>query len=494
MTAPTECAAALTKYAKIQGKPVLASWMGGPDVAQGAKVLNDAGIPTYAYPDMVRASGRKAGGPEADSGGAAQWQVPADGGGEQVAAEGVARSEQWQAYGIPVTPCELANSPQEASAAAEKMVSLGIFKGLVSSISLDIFEVQQSHCISAKDTKLYKALLGVRGMGSVDMDQLINIMVRFSVLILDLPEIKECDINPLIASEDAIMALDARVLLHDASVDDLELPQPSIRPYPHQYVSICDLDDGSKAKLRPILPEDEGGDPPGTGGLMRSFYARASWPDGCDPASMPKDDEHLTCSLDRQHLIRTCFVDFDRSIVLVAEVSGADGKAIVGAGRISREEMSEDFTFSLQVLPECRKKGLGSKIMKRLIELSSLEGAACIKADVFIENKRALKFLEAVCGRRLVLRASSEAGHQDQHPSTSSPNLNKVKRPRKSGRHSTVSVALPASIVENAQGGELKAVLVGQVARALTIYGVDEVRLAAVAMGCHGAAGWHRSG
>lgn len=99
MTAPTDCAMALTKYAKIQGrvckffsfwkippfrrswalpaewlpaplklhdcttyipislhwpgKPVLASWMGGPDVAPGAKVLNDAGIPTYAYPDMV---------------------------------------------------------------------------------------------------------------------------------------------------------------------------------------------------------------------------------------------------------------------------------------------------------------------------------------------------------------------------------------------------------------------------------------------------------
>lgn len=38
-------------------------------------------------------------------------------------------------------------------------------------------------------------------------------------------------------------------------------------------------------------------------------------------------------------------------------MAGADGKAIVGAGRISREEMSDDFTFSLQVLPECRKKG-----------------------------------------------------------------------------------------------------------------------------------------
>lgn len=486
MTAPTDCAVALTKYAKIQGKPVLASWMGGPDVAPGAKVLNDAGIPTYAYPDMACRTFNYMHqyqtnldsnydridlkvDLEAVQAGKLQAQkliASVRASGRSLLTEAESKL-LLKAYGILVTPCELANSPQEASAAAEKMgfpvviklnsttithktdvggVVLNLhtsyavekayndmkesvsrlaspegFEGvtvqpmislkgyeIILGSSLDpqlgpvllfgtggaLVEVFQDSAVALpplnpnlarkmlQETKLYKALLGVRGMGSVDMDQLIQIMVRFSVLILDLPEIAECDINPLIASEDSIMSLDARVLLHDPSVDAVDLPQPSIRPYPHQYVCSYDLDDGSKAKLRPILPEDEG--------LMRHFYARASWPDGCDPASMPNEEEHPTCTLDRQHLIRTCFVDFDRSIVLVAEVD----KAIMGAGRISREEMSDDFTFSLQVLPECRKKGLGSKILKRLIELSRMEGAACIKADVFCENKRALRFLE----------------------------------------------------------------------------------------------------
>ena len=48
---------------------------------------------------------------------------------------------------------------------------------------------------------------------------------------------EECDINPLIASAESILSLDARVLLHDSSVSTAELPQPSIRPYPHHYVS-----------------------------------------------------------------------------------------------------------------------------------------------------------------------------------------------------------------------------------------------------------------
>lgn len=170
--------------------------------------------------------------------------------------------------------------------------------------------------------------------------------------------------------------------------------------------------------------------------MMRSFYARASWPEGCKPATMPNEAENEVCSLDRQHLIRTCFVDFDRSIVLVAEgvtvnemlllvskrrdasfqempsphpatvehpeglffayqtaattlqclllfgVSGhpqpnmaghEDGeKCIMGAGRISREEMSDDVTFSLQVLPSCRKKG--ARFFHRAVSAGNLHG------------------------------------------------------------------------------------------------------------------------
>ena len=94
-----------------------------------------------------------------------------------------------------------------------------------------------------EETKLYKALLGVRGMKSVNIEALIQIMVRFSVLIVDLPEILECDINPLIASEDSILSLDARVVLHDPKTAPEDWPQPAIRPYPHQYVQIVGLTD-----------------------------------------------------------------------------------------------------------------------------------------------------------------------------------------------------------------------------------------------------------
>ena len=138
----------------------------------------------------------------------------------------------------------------------------------------------------------------------------------------------------------------------------------------------------------------------------------------------------LTCSLSRTHLIRTCFVDFDRSIVLVAEawscnmmwvlydlscqrwwrrclarVSGScacilhmqvtqDGeKMIVGAGRVSREQMSNDVTFALQVLPSFRRKSLGS-----VMPLGSEDSPAC-------QSKQAAKLSRqrwvCMCGLKL---------------------------------------------------------------------------------------------
>ncbi|CAE7456976.1 unnamed protein product [Symbiodinium natans] len=483
MTAPTECAEALSHYAKIQGKPVLASWMGGPDVAPGAKVLNDAGVPTYSYPDMACKTFNYMHQYQSNQGSNyeridLQMDLEKVQEGKTEARKLLSKVREsgrsllteaeskllLKAYGIPVTACEVASSPAEAAAAAEKigypvvmklnsttithktdvggvvlnlhskmaveksflemkesvsrlaspegfegvtiqpMISLKGYEIILGS-SIDpqlgpvllfgmggsLVEVFKDSAVGLpplnanlarkmlEETKLYKALLGVRGMKSVNIEALIQIMVRFSVLIVDLPEILECDINPLIASEDSILSLDARVVLHDPSSTPEDWPQPAIRPYPHQYVQTVELTDKMTAKIRPILPEDER--------MMRSFYSEASWPSGCDPASMPKEEAQMTCSLSRTHLIRTCFVDFDRSIVLVAEAVQDGEKMIVGAGRISREQMSNDVTFALQVLPSFRR-------LKALISVAKEEGASCIKAEVFAENTRALRFLE----------------------------------------------------------------------------------------------------
>jgi acetyltransferase len=104
-------------------------------------------------------------------------------------------------------------------------------------------------------TKIYKALLGVRGRGSVDMHAMEQLLVSFSQLVVEQPWIKEVDINPLFVSKDTIVALDSRVLLHPLEATDL--PKLAIRPYPTQDVSEWKSDENVTSLFRPIRPDDE---------------------------------------------------------------------------------------------------------------------------------------------------------------------------------------------------------------------------------------------
>ena len=122
-----------------------------------------------------------------------------------------------------------------------------------------------------EQTQIFQALKGVRGRKAVDLEALERLLVRFSQLVIEQPWISEIDINPLLASPDKLIALDARIVLHDPAKKD-QLPKPAIRPYPTQYVSNWTMKDGTAVTIRPILPEDEP--------LMAEFHRDSFRPHG----------------------------------------------------------------------------------------------------------------------------------------------------------------------------------------------------------------------
>ena len=86
-------------------------------------------------------------------------------------------------------------------------------------------------------TQIYSALKkGFRGRGAIDLAALEELLVRFSQLVIEQRWIKEIDINPLLVSPRQIIALDARVLLHDPHIGERDLPRSTIRPYPIEYI------------------------------------------------------------------------------------------------------------------------------------------------------------------------------------------------------------------------------------------------------------------
>ena len=106
-------------------------------------------------------------------------------------------------------------------------------------------------------TQIYSALKkGFRGREPIDLAALEELLVRFSQLVIEQRWIKEIDINPLLVSSKQIVALDARVVLHDPQTREADLPRSTIRPYPTEYVTTRKIG-GVEVTIRPIRPEDE---------------------------------------------------------------------------------------------------------------------------------------------------------------------------------------------------------------------------------------------
>ena len=108
-----------------------------------------------------------------------------------------------------------------------------------------------------EQTRIFTALKGVRGRKPVDIEALERLLVRFSQLVLEQNWIREIDINPLLASSETLLALDARVVLYPQGTNLSEIPKPAIRPYPSKYAGQVGLKDGTVLHIRPIRPEDE---------------------------------------------------------------------------------------------------------------------------------------------------------------------------------------------------------------------------------------------
>jgi acetyltransferase len=235
-------------------------------------------------------------------------------------------------------------------------------------------------------TTIAKALAGVRGQAPVNLDVLAQLLVDFSQLIVEQPAIRELDINPLLASANRIIALDARVVLHDAAVADDQLPRPAIRPYPSQYVGKWRTTGGIDVLVRPIRPEDEP--------LVARFHETLS-----ERTVYLRYLAHLKLNqrVAHQRLSRLCFVDYarDMSLVVEREDGGANhgrGREILAIGRLSGTRPAEA-EFSLLVADAYQRQGLGRELLRRLVEIGRAEGRHRITADIDPANVA----MQAIC-------------------------------------------------------------------------------------------------
>ena len=227
-----------------------------------------------------------------------------------------------------------------------------------------------------EQTRIYSALQGVRGRKPVNLVALEALLVRFSQLVVEQPWIKEIDINPLLATPERLLALDARVVVYDSTVSAEQLPRPSIRPYPLQYVWEWRLQDGTPVTIRPIRPEDEP--------LMVQFHTTLS-----------ERSVYLRyfCSLslstrvEHERLVRICFGSYDRGFALVADRKDPETgqHEILGVGRFSTINRTEAEAAVL-VSDRWQGRGLGTELLAGVARVARQEKYQRLCAEILRDN------------------------------------------------------------------------------------------------------------
>jgi acetyltransferase len=218
------------------------------------------------------------------------------------------------------------------------------------------------------ETRVSRLLAGYRDRPRADIGAIVQVLVRVSYVITNHPEIRELDINPLLADERGCIALDARVRVADATAEPRH--PMSVRPYPVEWEREETLEDLGDIVLRPIRPEDEE--------LYPGFFEHMS----------PEDVRmrFFTARPDLSHkfLARMTQVDYAREMAFIALSMATD--ELLGIARLIAEPDYLRVEFAILVRSDLKGKGLGWRLMQHLIAYARAEGLHEICGQVLATN------------------------------------------------------------------------------------------------------------
>ncbi len=220
-------------------------------------------------------------------------------------------------------------------------------------------------------TRVFRLMQPHRGRPGADLDAVALAMIRVAQIAIDLPEVAELDINPLLADADGIVALDARVRVAKPTLPGSE--RLAIRPYPAELAEDVADRAGRKYRLRPIRPEDEP--------ALQHGFAKLSAQDIRMRFFAPLK------TLDHPMAARLTQIDYDREMAFVLEAPGDEGKPeLYGVGRLMADPDNARAEFALIVRSDVAGKGLGGILLDRIVKHARRRGIGEVWGDVMSEN------------------------------------------------------------------------------------------------------------
>lgn len=227
-------------------------------------------------------------------------------------------------------------------------------------------------------TRVSRLLRGYRNVPPADRQALELMLVKVAQLAADLPEVRELDLNPVLADASGAVAVDARVVIAPAEKGMRAHSRFAIRPYPKEWERSYPSWHGIRLMVRPVRPEDEG--------LYREFFRHVT-----------EDDLRLRFfapvkEFSHTFIARLTQIDYARAMAFVA--LNEDSGEMLGGVRLHSDANHETGEYAILLRSDLKSLGLGWLLMKTMIEYASAEGLRVIEGEVLRDNTTML----AMCG------------------------------------------------------------------------------------------------
>jgi len=224
-------------------------------------------------------------------------------------------------------------------------------------------------------TRVARLLAGYRDRPRADLAAIYRTLDLISQLVIDLPQIVEIDINPLLADERGVIALDARVRVERAQTSGYE--RLAIRPYPRELEERIEWNAGHLL-LRPICPEDTA--------------QHLQFLESLDPADIRMRIFHSRRHIAPSELARLTQIDYEREMAFIAAASGESGEAqTLGVVRAVTDPENIRAEFGLIVRSDLKGKGLGGILLEKMIRYCRARGTKVLVGEVLKDNRRMLR-------------------------------------------------------------------------------------------------------
>jgi acetyltransferase len=240
-------------------------------------------------------------------------------------------------------------------------------------LALPPLDLKLAHDLIAR-TRVSRRLKAYRDVPAADEGAIALTLVKLAQMAADIPEIRELDINPLLADETGVIAVDARVAVAPETRKSSGHPRFAVRPYPKEWERTIGLRNGRNAFVRPVRPEDED--------EFRRFFEKITPEDLRLRFFAPVRDFSHT------FLARLTQLDYARAIAFVA--FDQETGEMMGAVRLHADANHETGEYGILLRSDLKGLGLGWELMRLMIEWAKAEGLREVEGQVLRENSTML--------------------------------------------------------------------------------------------------------